>query len=378
VVLGHHLPGLQYPGQFYRLYLIEDLFSRKIVGWEVHAEESAAHASRLIERACLAEGVHRPGLVLHSDNGSPMKGATMLSTLQRLGVVPSFSRPSVSDDNPYAESLFRTLKYTPAFPNQPFASLADARAWVARFVHWYNEEHRHLSRGDVQGREQGRRAMAHVVMRAPFGHPRGQGQDRLRPVERLNLALLVHAQHHRLHRRVQIQPDNVARLRHKQRIARELERLLPVRLQTEGTPDAADGRLRQSRLLGHRARAPVRGVFRLHFQGARDDRFHIGIVHRARRPGSRRIAQTAQTLADETPTPLRNGLRGHRQFLGHNAIIQPLGTGQNDPRAQRQRLRRLAPARPSLQLLAFRCGQNQVRLGSTSHRFPLASSAIYL
>jgi putative transposase len=130
-------------GQFYRLYLIEDLFSRKIVGWEVHAEESAAHASRMIERACLAEGVHRPGLVLHSDNGSPMKGATMLSTLQRLGVVPSFSRPSVSDDNPYAESLFRTLKYTPAFPHQPFASLADARAWVARFVYWYNEEHRH-------------------------------------------------------------------------------------------------------------------------------------------------------------------------------------------------------------------------------------------
>ena len=130
-------------GLFYRLYLIEDLFSRKIVGWEVHAEESAAHASRLIERTCLAEGVHRPGLVLHSDNGSPMKGATMLSTLQRLGVVPSFSRPSVSDDNPYAESLFRTLKYTPAFPNQPFASLDDARAWVARFVLWYNEEHRH-------------------------------------------------------------------------------------------------------------------------------------------------------------------------------------------------------------------------------------------
>ncbi|WP_200389736.1 integrase core domain-containing protein [Thiocapsa imhoffii] len=127
-----------------RLDLIEDLFSRTTVGWEVPAEESAEHASRLIERACLAEGVHRPGLVLHSDYASPMTGATMLSTLQRrLGVVPSFSRPSVSDDNPDAESLFRTLKDTPAFPPQPFASLADARAWVARFVHWYNEEHRH-------------------------------------------------------------------------------------------------------------------------------------------------------------------------------------------------------------------------------------------
>lgn len=130
-------------GLFYRLYLIEDLFSRKIVAWEVHAEENADHASHLIERACLAEGIHRPGLVLHSDNGSPMKGATMLGTLQRLGIIPSFSRPSVSDDNPYVESLFRTLKYTPAYPNQPFASIEAARAWVARFVHWYNEEHRH-------------------------------------------------------------------------------------------------------------------------------------------------------------------------------------------------------------------------------------------
>lgn len=72
-----------------------------------------------------------------------MKGATMLATLQRLGIVPSFSRPSVSDDNPYSESLFRTLKYTPAYPNRPFESLGAARQWVHRFVQWYNEEHRH-------------------------------------------------------------------------------------------------------------------------------------------------------------------------------------------------------------------------------------------
>ena len=130
-------------GTFYRLYLVEDIFSRKIVGWEVHEEETAAHASQLIRKACLAEGIHAAGLVLHSDNGGPMKGATMLATLQRLGVVPSFSRPSVSDDNPYSESLFRTLKYTPAYPNQPFESLTAAREWVHRFVQWYNEEHRH-------------------------------------------------------------------------------------------------------------------------------------------------------------------------------------------------------------------------------------------
>ncbi|MDQ7073592.1 MAG: IS3 family transposase [Gammaproteobacteria bacterium] len=132
-------------GHFYYLYLIEDIFSRKIVGWEIHEEESAAHASQLIQKACLSEGTHQDGLVLHSDNGSPMKGATMLATLQKLGVIPSFSRPSVSDDNPYSESLFRTLKYTPSYPRKPFESLDEARKWVHGFVQWYNEEHRHSS-----------------------------------------------------------------------------------------------------------------------------------------------------------------------------------------------------------------------------------------
>jgi putative transposase len=130
-------------GAFYRLYLVLDIFSRKIVGWEVHENESAEHASVLIRKACLAESIHWEGLVLHADNGGPMKGATMLATLQKLGVVPSFSRPSVSDDNPYSESLFRTLKYTPAYPNKPFGSIDAARQWVHSFVEWYNEEHRH-------------------------------------------------------------------------------------------------------------------------------------------------------------------------------------------------------------------------------------------
>ena len=130
-------------GMFFRLYLVMDIYSRKIVGWEVHQNESAEHASRLIRKACLAEGISERGLVLHADNGSPMKGATMLATLQRLGVVPSFSRPSVSNDNPYSESLFGTLKYTPAFPSKPFESLVGARNWVHGFVQWYNEEHRH-------------------------------------------------------------------------------------------------------------------------------------------------------------------------------------------------------------------------------------------
>jgi transposase InsO family protein len=130
-------------GMFYRLYLVMDIYSRKIVGWEIHENETADYASLLIRKACLAEGISEQGLVLHSDNGSPMKGATMLATLQRLGVVPSFSRPSVSNDNPYSESLFGTMKYTPAFPSKPFESIDAAREWVYDFVYWYNEKHHH-------------------------------------------------------------------------------------------------------------------------------------------------------------------------------------------------------------------------------------------
>lgn len=130
-------------GTFFRLYLVMDVFSRKIVGWEVHERELAEHAATLIQKATLAEGIAGHELVLHSDNGGPMKGATMLATLQRLGVIPSFSRPSVSDDNPYSEALFRTLKYTPAWPPKRFESLDAARAWVKEFVHWYNHVHRH-------------------------------------------------------------------------------------------------------------------------------------------------------------------------------------------------------------------------------------------
>ncbi len=130
-------------GTFYYLYLVLDIWSRKVVGWEVHEEESMELASALAEKSCADEGVSRGQLVLHSDNGGPMKGATMLATLQRLGIAASFSRPSVSDDNAICEAIFRTLKYRPGFPRKPFASLEDARRWVADFVAWYNGEHLH-------------------------------------------------------------------------------------------------------------------------------------------------------------------------------------------------------------------------------------------
>ena len=131
-------------GLFYYLYLIVDIFSRDIVGWEVWEEESALHASELIRRACLAQKrLTTTPLVLHSDNGSPMKGATMLETLYALGITPSNSRPRVSNDNPYSESLFKTLKYRPNYQPKGFASLEEARRWCSAFVDWYRFEHHH-------------------------------------------------------------------------------------------------------------------------------------------------------------------------------------------------------------------------------------------
>lgn len=136
-------------GSFFYLYLVVDIFSRKIVGWRVENEELADHSSELIRDICTEFGIDPEGLVLHSDNGGPMKGATMLATLQHLGIAASFSRPRVSDDNPYSESLFRTLKYRPWYPDRPFQSIEEARAWVADFVIWYNNEHLHSAVGFV-------------------------------------------------------------------------------------------------------------------------------------------------------------------------------------------------------------------------------------
>ncbi len=130
-------------GKFFYLYLFLDVFSRKIVGFNVFHEESSIHASEAVMQAFSAEGLKAGDVFLHSDNGSPMKGSTMLVTLQKLGIIPSFSRPSVSDDNPFSEALFRTLKYCPQYPSKPFASIDEAIAWVTEFVHWYNNIHQH-------------------------------------------------------------------------------------------------------------------------------------------------------------------------------------------------------------------------------------------
>ncbi len=138
------LPG-PVRGLFFYLYLILDVYSRKIVGFEVYERESAELGAWVVRRAVLAEGCIDKPLVLHADNGSPQKGSTLRATLAALGIEASYSRPRVSDDNAYSEALFRTCKYRPDYPQAGFESLEAARHWSLEFVRWYNQEHRHSS-----------------------------------------------------------------------------------------------------------------------------------------------------------------------------------------------------------------------------------------
>lgn len=180
-----YLPGPT-KGTFFYLYMAIDLYSRKVVAWQVHTRESSTLAGNLIREGCYQEDVSRGQLILHSDNGSPMKGATMLATLQQLGVMPSFSRPSVSNDNPYSESLYKTLKYRPWYPHRPFQSLSEARQWVEEFVRWYNFEHRHSKLEYITPHQrhtgQDKAILANrrtVYQRAKLNHPeRWSGQAR--------------------------------------------------------------------------------------------------------------------------------------------------------------------------------------------------------
>lgn len=133
-------------GIFLYAYVLIDVWSRKIVGWEIHSEESEAHARDFFRRVAAANDVH--GVRLHADNGNPMKGVTILVLFFSLGILPSYSRPRVSNDNPFSESLFKTLKYRPGYPRR-FRDLIHARRWFADFADWYNTEHRHSGIGYI-------------------------------------------------------------------------------------------------------------------------------------------------------------------------------------------------------------------------------------
>jgi putative transposase len=142
------ITALQGPtkGVKYYLYTILDIFSRMIVGWSIHEAESEKHARRLIRETCRRHQVDRDQLVIHADRGSPMIAGTVAELLNELGVAKSHSRPRVSNDNPFIESHFKTLKYRPNYPDR-FDSITAARTWMRSFTHWYNHVHYHSGIG---------------------------------------------------------------------------------------------------------------------------------------------------------------------------------------------------------------------------------------
>jgi transposase InsO family protein len=130
-------------GRFFYLYLTVDIWSRKIVGAEVHDVECGERAANFLSTSIKKEGADPAKLTVHQDNGAPMKSVTLKSAFESLGVLASYSRPATSDDNAYSEALFRTLKYRPGYPRKGFGDLEEAQAWVSNFVQWYNDEHLH-------------------------------------------------------------------------------------------------------------------------------------------------------------------------------------------------------------------------------------------
>lgn len=180
-------------GIFYYCYMIKDIWKKNIVGWEIHECESVDIAANMFKR--LKNKYRLKGVRLHSDNGKPMRGATMIITLHNLGVIPSFSRPRVSTDNPFIESLFCTMKYTAGYPSR-FKSLSHTREWMSEFVNWYNTKHRHSAIGYVTPEQRGTgidleifRKRNEAIKEARENHPERWG-NKIRKWENKDIVIL--------------------------------------------------------------------------------------------------------------------------------------------------------------------------------------------
>src|SRR6266567_1267479 len=227
----------------------------------------------------------------------------------------------------------------------------------------------------VERGEQTGGAVTFVVMGAALDLSGTHGQQRRGAVERLDLALLVHAEHQRAVRRSEIQAHNVAHLVDEQRVAAELEGLGAMRREREGPPDAADGRLAESAGLGHVARGPVRGRFRLALERARQHLLDLLVAQLAWCAGPGLIQQTVDTELDETLSPLACGRQGASLLASDLGVAQSIRREQHDPRPQGQRLRGLRAPRPGLQLLTLLRGHGEWnQWASARHR---ASSSLY-
>ncbi|MDQ0938629.1 hypothetical protein QFZ67_000334 [Streptomyces sp. V1I1] len=224
----------------------------------------------------------------------------------------------------------------------------------------------HLAARGIQRGEQGGGARAQGVVAAAFGHPGHHREHRLGPVQRLDLRLLIHAQHQRPLRRVEIQTHHVVHLVHKERVGGRLERLGAVRLETEGPPDPRHRRLRHAGPPGHRPGRPVSGVLRpcLQRQAHQFGNLLVGDGPHPPRPG--RITQPVQPVGDEPGPPLGDRLGGDPELPGHRTgrprqpVRLHLGTAHHDPRPQRQDLGRGLSPHPLTQHLTLMLGQHQL------------------
>jgi hypothetical protein len=225
----------------------------------------------------------------------------------------------------------------------------------------------HRARLHVQGGEQAGGAVAGVVVGAPLHLARPQRQERLRAVQRLHLALLVHAQHQRTIRRHEVETHDVADLLSEQRVGRELERLRAVRLQAKGAPDPAHRRHRQPARLGHRPQAPVRRTLGHRGQRAAHQRRDRLVADPPRRAGPGLVEQPVRALAREPLAPLAHRVLGDAEFVGDRRVAETVCCPQHDAHPQRQPLGRLAPSRPLLQLGALHLAQLQCRRPPVGH-----------
>ena len=180
----------------FHLYVILDIFNRYVVGWMVAEQESAELAEQLIADSAMKENITPGMLTLHADRGSSMRSKPVATLLADLGIAKSHSRPYISDDNPYSEAQFKTMKYQPGFPAR-FGSLADARAHCAPFFAWYNQEHRHSGIGMMtpESVHTGRAAEVHrlrqITLQNAFERTPSRFKNRLPQPQRLPTAAWI-------------------------------------------------------------------------------------------------------------------------------------------------------------------------------------------
>jgi hypothetical protein len=191
----------------------------------------------------------------------------------------------------------------------------------------------HLARGDVQGGEQVKRAVANVIVRPSFGLPDVHRQDRLRTLERLDLGFLVEREYGGIRRRIHIEPHDVAHFLDQLRVRRDLERLSHLRLQTKRAPDPADGRMAHPGVRRHGPSTPVRGAGRRRFERVHDHRFDLLIRDGARRSDPRRVVDAVEAPVNEALAPFANGRIGGAIASRDRRIRRAVGARQHEPRA---------------------------------------------